>query len=161
MFIPCAGDEPAGFRQPEPDRRGHLICICIYVYIGICIYAERERGKHIDIERVYSDLVQVINLLCFVSLNRIDAGTLGQGFRGEPKRIYIYRERESILTSFIFLAQVMNLLGFVSLNRIDAGTFAVIQQSKIFFTALFQRAFLGRTLSQVRIYIYIYTYIYI
>lgn len=44
----------------------------------------------------------------------------------------------------------MNMLGFISLNRIDAGTFAVIQQSKIFFTALFQRVFLGRTLSQAK-----------
>jgi UDP-sugar transporter A1/2/3 len=39
---------------------------------------------------------------------------------------------------------------FISLNRIDAGTFAVIQQSKIFFTALFQWMFFGRTLSQAR-----------
>ena len=44
----------------------------------------------------------------------------------------------------------MNVLGFVSLNRIDAGTFAVIQQTKIFFTAFFQRIFLARVLSQVR-----------
>jgi UDP-sugar transporter A1/2/3 len=44
----------------------------------------------------------------------------------------------------------MNMLGFVSLNRIDAGTFAVIQQSKIFFTALFQWVFFGRTLSQAK-----------
>ena len=41
----------------------------------------------------------------------------------------------------------MNMLGFISLGRIDAGTFAVIQQSKIFFTASFQRVLLGRTLS--------------
>ena len=46
----------------------------------------------------------------------------------------------------IYLA--MNMLGFVSLHRIDAGTFAVVQQSKIFFTALFGRLFLGRILSQ-------------
>ena len=46
----------------------------------------------------------------------------------------------------IYLA--MNMLGFVSLHRIDAGTFAVVQQSKIFFTALFGRIFLGRVLSQ-------------
>ena len=45
----------------------------------------------------------------------------------------------------IYLA--MNMLGFVSLHRIDAGTFAVVQQSKIFFTALFGRLFLGRILS--------------
>jgi len=45
---------------------------------------------------------------------------------------------------------IMNMLGFVSLNRIDAGTFAVIQQSKIFFTALFQRCFLNRVLSQAK-----------
>lgn len=49
----------------------------------------------------------------------------------------------------IYLA--MNMLGFVSLHRIDAGTFAVVQQSKIFFTALFGRLFLGRVLSQPKI----------
>jgi len=42
---------------------------------------------------------------------------------------------------------LMNILGLVALNRIDAGTFAVMQQSKIFFTALFLRLFLHRTLS--------------
>jgi len=41
----------------------------------------------------------------------------------------------------------MNMLGFVSLARVDAGTFAVVQQSKIFFTAAFQRIFLARVLS--------------
>lgn len=41
----------------------------------------------------------------------------------------------------------MNMLGFVSLRRLDAGTFAIIQQSKVFFTALFQRLLLHRTLS--------------
>ncbi|KAL1523077.1 hypothetical protein AB1Y20_018037 [Prymnesium parvum] len=45
----------------------------------------------------------------------------------------------------IYLA--MNMLGFVSLKRVDAGTFAVVQQSKIFFTALFARIFLSRVLS--------------
>jgi hypothetical protein len=38
-----------------------------------------------------------------------------------------------------FLYLVMNTLGFIALRHIDAGTFAVIQQTKAFFTALFQR----------------------
>lgn len=42
---------------------------------------------------------------------------------------------------------MMNMLGFVALRRVDAGTFAIIQQTKAFFTAAFQRALLGRTLS--------------
>ena len=46
-----------------------------------------------------------------------------------------------------FLYLTMNMLGFVSLKRVDAGTFAVVQQSKIFFTALFSRLFLSRALS--------------
>ena len=47
--------------------------------------------------------------------------------------------------AFLYLA--MNMLGFVSLRRLDAGTFAIIQQSKVFFTALFQRLLLQRKLS--------------
>ena len=47
--------------------------------------------------------------------------------------------------AFLYLA--MNMLGFVSLRRVDAGTFAIIQQSKVFFTALFARLLLGRKLS--------------
>jgi len=47
--------------------------------------------------------------------------------------------------AFIYLA--MNMLGLVSLRRIDSGTFAIVQQSKIFFTALFARLMLGRSLS--------------
>lgn len=46
-----------------------------------------------------------------------------------------------------FLYLTMNMLGFVSLRRVDAGTFAIVQQSKVFFTALFARLMLGRTLS--------------
>ena len=42
--------------------------------------------------------------------------------------------------------QAMNFLGFVSLSRVDAGTFAIVQQSKVFFTAALQRLMLGRTL---------------
>jgi len=44
----------------------------------------------------------------------------------------------------------MNMLGFVSLRRVDAGTFAIVQQSKIFFTALFGRLFLSRSLSAAK-----------
>jgi len=42
---------------------------------------------------------------------------------------------------------VMNFLGFVALRRVDAGTFAIVQQSKVFFTAALQRVMLGRALS--------------
>ena len=47
--------------------------------------------------------------------------------------------------AFLYLA--MNMLGFVALRRVDAGTFAVIQQSKVFFTAMWARVMLSRTLS--------------
>ena len=42
----------------------------------------------------------------------------------------------------------MNMLGFVSLARVDAGTFAIVQQSKIFFTAVFAMALLGKQISK-------------
>lgn len=55
------------------------------------------------------------------------------------------RSLKMAVPAVLYLA--MNMLGFVSLLRIDAGTFAIVQQSKMFFTALFQRIFLARTLS--------------
>ena len=69
-----------------------------------------------------------------------------------PEGTLDVRLRHLLLTSspmavpaVLYLA--MNMLGFVSLRRVDAGTFAVVQQSKVFFTALFARVLLGRSLS--------------
>ena len=60
-------------------------------------------------------------------------------------RYLIRNSGKMAVPAVLYLA--MNMLGFVSLRRVDAGTFAVIQQTKAFFTALFARALLGRTLS--------------
>ena len=46
-----------------------------------------------------------------------------------------------------FLYLTMNFLGFVALRRVDAGTFAILQQSKIFFTAALGRLMLRKVLS--------------
>lgn len=60
-------------------------------------------------------------------------------------RWLIRNSAKMAVPAFLYLA--MNFLGFVSLRRVDAGTFAIMQQSKVFFTALLQRIMLNRVLS--------------
>ena len=74
---------------------------------------------------------------------RTSASEAPEGPLGERLSYLLRHSAKMAVPAVLYL--IMNTLGFVALRRVDAGTFAVIQQTKAFFTALFQRALLGRT----------------
>ena len=66
---------------------------------------------------------------------------------GSPLSKYAHLIRHSAkmaVPAVIYL--IMNLLGFLSLGHIDASTFAIVSQMKVFTTAIFAVALLGRRL---------------
>merc|ERR1711871_806694 len=76
---------------------------------------------------------------------RTGASEAPPGLVGERMQWLVMHSGKMAVPAALYLT--MNMLGFVSLRRVDAGTFAIVQQSKVFFTALFARLMLGRTLS--------------
>ncbi len=84
--------------------------------------------------------------IALVAISKLDgASEAPEGPLPGRLKYLIETSRKMAVPAFIYLT--MNFLGFYSLRRVDAGTFAVVQQSKVFFTALFARVMLGRTLS--------------
>ena len=76
---------------------------------------------------------------------KCDASEAPPGPLQERTRFLLLNSGKMAVPAILYL--MMNMLGFVSLRRVDAGTFAIVQQSKIFFTAFFARVFLARVLS--------------
>lgn len=134
-----------------PEGRTRMLCVaflCLQysVYALLRRYATgilRETWSMASVLGAGEAIKFVISLACIGVWDSASEAPAG----GLTSRLpyLLVNSGKMAVPAFLYLA--MNMLGFVSLARLDAGTFAIIQQSKVFFTALFQRILLQRTLS--------------
>ena len=147
-------ETPTATAQTETLQQAKVRTLCVaFLCIQYSAYALLRRYSTGILKEGWgaSSVLGVGELIKFaISLFKIasakEASEAPEGPLPDRLKWLIANSAKMAVPAGVYLA--MNMLGFVSLKRVDAGTFAVIQQSKIFFTAFFQRLFLSRILSQ-------------
>lgn len=145
----------ATVQQPVSATAGELrtraLCVA-FLCVQYAAYALLRRYATGILREEWSmaSVLGVGELIKFlVSLAAIRASTANseapEGPLSERVSFLLRHSGKMAVPAGLYLA--MNMLGFVALRRVDAGTFAIVQQTKAFFTALFQRALLSRSLS--------------
>jgi len=137
--------------ESSSEVRTRVLCVG-FLCVQYSAYALLRRYATGILHQTYSfssvlgagEAIKFVISLCMIA-RRADASESPAGPLHTRTSWLLMRSGKMAVPAVLYLA--MNMLGFVSLQRVDAGTFAIVQQSKIFFTALFGRLFLGRVLS--------------